>query len=68
MIFNSDARDTRAVGSEEDLIILTATVLTLLTFGSCKVPICLASTTTPNWPAPKRLPVFTIYTLQLVCD
>lgn len=59
-ILSSDARDASAVAFEVvplGLIILTATVLTLLSFGSCKEPSCLASTTTPNCPAPKCFPL-----------
>ena len=58
IIFSSDASDSREVVFKEDLTILTATVLTLLSFGSCTVPICLAWTTTPNCPAPNCFPIF----------
>ena len=56
-IFNSDARDSRAVGSIDDLIILTATVLQVRSLRSRTVPRALASTTTPNCPTPSCFPV-----------
>ena len=56
-IFNSEAREIRAVGSREDLTILTATIRTVRSLGSWTVPRALAWTTTPNWPLPSCLPV-----------
>ena len=57
-ILSSEARDASAVAFEVlGLTIFTATVLTFVSFGSCKEPISLASTTTPNCPAPKCFPL-----------
>lgn len=57
MNFNSDARDSRAVGSRDDFAIFTATVLQVWSFRSRTVPRALASTTTPNCPTPSCFPV-----------